>query len=535
MLAKPQDTPGPAKTGKHVNNKDMSEHGGSISLQDSQMQWPFPLAANSSYSESFQPPRLSALVGVPGAAQGGGGGEELCWAALLIIVFIIPTLGGNILVILAVSLERKLQNATNYFLMSLAVADLLVGLLVMPIALTTVLFNSEWPLPTSLCPIWIFLDVLFSTASIMHLCAISLDRYIAIKKPIQHSQFKSRAKAMGKIAVVWLISIGIAIPIPIKGLQDETNTFKNKTCLLNNDRFRGFIIFGSTAAFFVPLAIMMVIYLLTIQVLRKKAYLLRFKTHQRFTWSTVSTIFQRELPPSGSSPEQEVMLDSSRKEVQSNVRVNNNDITGKEIPIRRMSAMGKKSMQNISNEQRASKVLGIVFFLFVVMWCPFFITNVASVFCETCSQEVLGRLMDIFVWVGYVASGINPLVYTLFNKTFRKAFSRYITCDYGGSRPPKVNRKTLTRISFRSSMAENSKLFMKHSMRNGISPVPYQSPLCLRPAPTCIQSSTTILLDTLFLTENEGGKQEEQETRHYQIRWRSNPDLLFNSCIAMDL
>lgn len=41
----------------------------------------------------------------------------------------------------------------------------------------------------------------------MHLCAISLDRYIAIKKPIQHSQYKSRAKALVKIALVWLISI----------------------------------------------------------------------------------------------------------------------------------------------------------------------------------------------------------------------------------------------------------------------------------------------------------------------------------------
>lgn len=70
-------------------------------------------------------------------------GVSLKWAALLIVMVIIPTIGGNILVILAVSLERKLQNATNYFLMSLAVADLLVGLLVMPIALITVLY-SKW-------------------------------------------------------------------------------------------------------------------------------------------------------------------------------------------------------------------------------------------------------------------------------------------------------------------------------------------------------------------------------------------------------
>ncbi|XP_035503403.1 5-hydroxytryptamine receptor 2B isoform X2 [Scophthalmus maximus] len=149
---------------------------------------------------------MSQAVVAPFETNGSRPGEEsevqLKWAALLIVMVIIPTIGGNILVILAVSLERKLQNATNYFLMSLAVADLLVGLLVMPIALVTVFYNTGWPLPEFLCPIWLFLDVLFSTASIMHLCAISLDRYIAIKKPIQHSQYKSRAKALVKIALV---------------------------------------------------------------------------------------------------------------------------------------------------------------------------------------------------------------------------------------------------------------------------------------------------------------------------------------------
>lgn len=72
---------------------------------------------------------------------------QLKWAALLIVMVIIPTIGGNILVILAVSLERKLQNATNYFLMSLAVADLLVGLLVMPVALITVLYSKFYMKP----------------------------------------------------------------------------------------------------------------------------------------------------------------------------------------------------------------------------------------------------------------------------------------------------------------------------------------------------------------------------------------------------
>ncbi|XP_022596580.1 5-hydroxytryptamine receptor 2B isoform X2 [Seriola dumerili] len=443
---------------------------------------------------------VAALLGTNSSRSGEESGVELKWAALLIVMVIIPTIGGNILVILAVSLERKLQNATNYFLMSLAVADLLVGLLVMPIALVTVLYNSGWPLPEFLCPIWLFLDVLFSTASIMHLCAISLDRYIAIKKPIQHS---------------------IAIPIPIKGLKDyhltKNVTFNsNHTCLLKTDTFREFIMFGSLAAFFIPLTIMMVIYLLTVQVLRKKVYLLKSKVSQRFSYPTVSTVFQREHGVTSPQAEQLKMLDSRlpRTQEKSNT-VTTNSPTGDEMSFRRMSTMGKKSMQTLSNEQRASKVLGIVFLLFVVMWCPFFITNITSVLCTSCDVNVIARLMEIFVWVGYVSSGINPLVYTLFNKTFRQAFARYITCNYKScashrpGRHPRASNadRTFTRISFRSSMAENSKLFMKRGMKNGIGAVSYQSPLRCRQTPA--QSSTGVVLDTILLTENEDGKQEE--------------------------
>lgn len=68
--------------------------------------------------------------------------------------------------------------------------------------------DYEWPFPSVLCPIWIYLDVLFSTASIMHLCAISLDRYIAIRNPIQHSRTNSRARAKVKITAAWTISVG---------------------------------------------------------------------------------------------------------------------------------------------------------------------------------------------------------------------------------------------------------------------------------------------------------------------------------------
>ncbi|XP_044890538.1 5-hydroxytryptamine receptor 2B isoform X2 [Felis catus] len=360
-------------------------------------------------------------------------GNKPRWAALLILMVIIPTIGGNILVILAVSLEKKLQYATNYFLMSLAVADLLVGLFVMPIALLTIMF-------------------------------------------------------------------GIAIPVPIKGIETDVDNPSNITCVLTKDRFGNFMLFGSLASFFTPLAIMIVTYFLTIHALQKKAYLVKNKPPQRLTWLTVSTVFQRDETPC-SSPEKVAMLDGTHKD--KTLPNSKNDLL-----MRRMSTVGKKSVQTISNEQRASKVLGIVFFLFLLMWCPFFITNITFVLCDSCNQTTLQMLLEIFVWIGYVSSGVNPLVYTLFNKTFRNAFGRYITCNYQATKSVKTVRKCSSNIYFRNPMAENSKFFMKHGMRKGINPAMYQSPMRL--CSSTIQSSSIILLDTLLLTENEGDKTEEQ-------------------------
>ncbi|XP_054244663.1 5-hydroxytryptamine receptor 2C [Indicator indicator] len=376
--------------------------------------------------------------------------REKNWPALLILVVILLTIGGNILVIMAVSLEKKLQNATNFFLMSLAVADMLVGILVMPVSLITVLYDYAWPLPNQLCPIWISLDVLFSTASIMHLCAISLDRYVAIRNPIEHSRFNSRTKAIMKIAAVWTISIGISMPIPVIGLQDDSRVFVNGTCVLNDENF---VLIGSFMAFFIPLIIMVITYCLTVQVLQRQATVFLCGEVSKQRRSSVNCLKKEN------NPENVSMLH------------NHEGASHLNSPASREAVLFRKgTMQSINNERRASKVLGIVFFLFLVMWCPFFITNVMSVLCkEACDRDLLGELLDVFVWVGYVCSGVNPLVYTLFNKTYRRAFSSYIRCRYRGAHraAPRHNQclnvastalcgKDLTLTSYRNGNEFNS-------------------------------------------------------------------------------
>uniref|UniRef100_A0A915IRC1 G-protein coupled receptors family 1 profile domain-containing protein n=1 Tax=Romanomermis culicivorax TaxID=13658 RepID=A0A915IRC1_ROMCU len=90
-------------------------------------------------------------------------------------VLIICMIFGNLLVIVSIVMERDLRRTQYYLILSLAVADLLVGLLVSPFAAVYDI-QEEWNLGVMMCEFWTSMDVLACTSSILHLVAIALDR-----------------------------------------------------------------------------------------------------------------------------------------------------------------------------------------------------------------------------------------------------------------------------------------------------------------------------------------------------------------------
>jgi hypothetical protein len=120
------------------------------------------------------------------------------------------TLLGNVLVILAVYRETSLHSATYYYIVSLAVADLCVGVIVIPLAIFFELVTqSSFHI---LCHLWHVTDVGASTASILALCVIALDRYIAITSPIRYSRSFIACHSSIVIAGIWFCSAIIAGP-----------------------------------------------------------------------------------------------------------------------------------------------------------------------------------------------------------------------------------------------------------------------------------------------------------------------------------
>uniref|UniRef100_Q4LBB6-2 Isoform A of Octopamine receptor beta-3R n=1 Tax=Drosophila melanogaster TaxID=7227 RepID=Q4LBB6-2 len=93
---------------------------------------------------------------------------------------------GNALVIISVQRNRKLRVITNYFVVSLAMADMLVALCAMTFNASVELSGGKWMFGPFMCNVYNSLDVYFSTASILHLCCISVDRYYAIVRPLEY-------------------------------------------------------------------------------------------------------------------------------------------------------------------------------------------------------------------------------------------------------------------------------------------------------------------------------------------------------------
>ncbi|XP_045761203.1 5-hydroxytryptamine receptor 2C isoform X1 [Maniola jurtina] len=590
-----------------------------------------------------------------------GGVEKVLvhnWWALIAIVLVVCTAAGNVLVCLAIYLERRLQNVTNYFLMSLAITDLLVAMLVMPVGILT-LVRGYFPLPAVYCLTWICLDVLLCTASIMHLCTISVDRYLSLRYPMRFGRNKTRKRVTIKIVFVWILSTAMSLPLSLMYSKNEESVLIDGNCQIPDPLYKAI---GSVISFYIPLGVMLLTYALTVQLLARQrkglgqgwaaGWLGAIPIERRCTWrrflsprggtpqhSAAST--ETELPPidtrdlwlqdssepapsamsalqhfgaemlrlsrgleasaaakptyrgtnicerggmltpgslsvSSSSPssmlqdkrrlssagdpntplnrprsasddetndgllapvtlttksrssEDGLLLpppctcpyfgtDSTppRRQNTEVIIVPGGDINGcngyprngmkgdePSTPFFRRSSRGASSMvtweearrfrrgssfggarttlstpvrtirnqRSINNrsqpqtanptpqrqlprthhsrnssvisrnssrhgrilrlEQKATKVLGVVFFTFVVLWAPFFILNMVPAVCPECERRISSWVFDFVLWLGYASSMVNPIFYTIFNKVFRQAFKKVLSCEY---------------------------------------------------------------------------------------------------------
>ncbi|TMS36600.1 hypothetical protein L596_003730 [Steinernema carpocapsae] len=180
-------------------------------------------------------------------------GTALVTIACMLVVMLVIVL-GNLLVVLTVNNDHKLRNQRqNWLIVSLAIADLLVGLLVMPLTMAYEIIG-EWRLGTVLCELWLALDVLFVTASILHICIISLDRYWSVTQPLSYPSKRTPLRMSIMIGVSWLVSLLICLP-PILGWRPQRAPGE---CAVSTDV--GYVIYSALGSFYIPVIILVIVY-----------------------------------------------------------------------------------------------------------------------------------------------------------------------------------------------------------------------------------------------------------------------------------
>ena len=192
-------------------------------------------------------------------------GDKLFVVAFMIIAVL--TVIGNIVVILAVFSNRRLQNPANFLIVNLAVSDFFQGALTMPIRVAELLNSGEHTLIR--CDVVISLTILFHSASNFNLALIALDRFIAVAKPFAYANVMKTSSYKLVIAITWLFCILLS-GCPVLGWRKETPEKAGAVCRYGTTLTEEYIIIYVCVVDLLPVIIMLIAYTYIFRTTRKQ-------------------------------------------------------------------------------------------------------------------------------------------------------------------------------------------------------------------------------------------------------------------------
>ncbi|KAG9487395.1 adenosine receptor A2a [Eleutherodactylus coqui] len=325
--------------------------------------------------------------------KGGFETEDLIYIVLEVVIAILAIL-GNILVCWAVCINSNLQNATNYFVVSLAVADIAVGVLAIPFAIA---ISTGFCATFHACLFIACFVLVLTQSSIFSLLAIAADRYIAIRIPLRYNSLVTSRRANVIIAVCWLLSFIIGLT-PMLGWNRKDYAAENSShcsspmveCLFENVVTMDYMVYYNFfACVLVPLLLMLGIYLRIFMAARRQL-----------------------------------------KHTESKVNCGE-----------------RSSRSTLQREVHAAKSLAIIVGLFAICWLPLHIINCFTLFCEFCLRPP-ALLMYFAILFSHANSVVNPLIYAYrireFRQTFRKILRQHVFGRAQSSQTRTASGKSLT-------------------------------------------------------------------------------------------
>ncbi|XP_005360979.1 trace amine-associated receptor 5 [Microtus ochrogaster] len=302
--------------------------------------------------------------------------------AIQVVIYLACTIGvlitvlGNLFVVFAVSYFKVLHTPTNFLLLSLALADMLLGLLVLPLS-TVRSVESCWFFGDFLCRLHTYLDTLFCLTSIFHLCFISIDRHCAICDPLLYPSKVTVRVALRYIVAGWGIPAAytaffLYTDVVERGLSQWLEEMPCVgSCQLLFNKFWGWLNFP---AFFVPCLVMISLYVKIFVVATRQA--------------------------------------------------------------QQISALSQSVAGAVKRERKAAKTLGIAVGVYLVCWLPFTVDTLVDSLLNFITPPLV---FDIFIWFAYFNSACNPIIYVFSYRWFRKALKLLLSREILSPRSPTID------------------------------------------------------------------------------------------------
>ncbi|CAH2248767.1 orexin receptor type 2 [Pelobates cultripes] len=332
--------------------------------------------------------------------------KEYEWVLIAgyITVFIIALI-GNILVCIAVWKNHHMRTVTNYFIVNLSLADVLVTITCLPATLV-VDITETWFFGKTLCKIIPYLQTVSVSVSVLTLSCIALDRWYAICHPLM---FKSTAKrARNSIVVIWIVSCVIMIPQAF--VMECSSVFPelaNKTILFTvcDEHWEGEIyskvyhICFFFITYMVPLCLMILAYL---QIFRK--------------------LWCRQIPGTSS------VVQRKWKPLQCPIQPRGQAQQATKPRINAVAA----EIKQIRTRRKTARMLMVVLLVFAICYLPISILNILKrvfgMFSQTNDRETVYAWFTFSHWLVYANSAANPIIYNFLSGKFREEFKAAFSC-----------------------------------------------------------------------------------------------------------
>uniref|UniRef100_A0A3Q3VRN6 Muscarinic acetylcholine receptor n=1 Tax=Mola mola TaxID=94237 RepID=A0A3Q3VRN6_MOLML len=412
---------------------------------------------------------------------------------VIIIVFLtgslsLVTVVGNILVLVSFKINKALKTVNNYYLLSLAFADLTIGTLSMNLY-TTYIIMDQWALGPVVCDLWLSIDYVASNASVMNLLVISFDRYFSVTRPLTYRAKRTTKRAMTMIGLAWSISFILWAPAILfwQYIVGERTVQANE-CYIQFLSEPIITFCTAIAAFYLPVTIMAILFWKIYQETEKRAkdvqglkgsesrygqsqaqkegrgivtasptMKLALETSQVPRRSLIAQVYQQvgqnptkypclhdKIKDKSSSNKnqqgsQSNPITSSSSADQSGALTMKDAAMAKRFTSKAKTEINKRKNEKKANDKKAARTLSAILFAFITTWLPYNIMVLVNTFCQDCIPETLWALG---YWLCYVNSTVNPMCYALCNKTFRTTFRDILMCQWNQKKnKPNFNQR----------------------------------------------------------------------------------------------